>query len=141
MRRISLALGLALVLMAGAAWGQGRGRPANESFRVSWEPRTTGVISTIQGNVRNDSAVWVTDVRLQVEGLDGYTDSRGMTLYNAALSQNRAVAVRDALIQSGVRADGIDIGTFGTDRARCDESIVQCRLRDGRVEVLIRPTG
>jgi hypothetical protein len=68
--RVFLALGLALVLMAAAAWGQGPGPPANGSFRVSWEPRTTGVIPTIQGNVRNDSAVWVTDVRLQVEGLD-----------------------------------------------------------------------
>ena len=70
MTRVSLALGLALVLMAGAAWGQGPGQPANESFRVSWEPRTTGVIPTIQGHVRNNSAVWVTDVRLQVVGLD-----------------------------------------------------------------------
>ena len=68
--RVSLALGLALVLMAAAAWGQGAGQPANGSFRVSWEPRTTGVIPTIQGNVRNDSGVRVTDVRLQVEGLD-----------------------------------------------------------------------
>ena len=70
MKRVSLALGLALVLMAGAAWGQGPGRPANESFRVSWEPRTTGVIPTIQGHVRNNLAVWVTDVHLQVVGLD-----------------------------------------------------------------------
>jgi hypothetical protein len=68
--RVSIALGLALVLMASAAWGQGPGPPTNGSFRVSWEPRTTGVIPTIQGHVRNDSAVWVTDVRLRVEGLD-----------------------------------------------------------------------
>jgi len=74
-------------------------------------------------------------------GVDGYTDSRGATFYNGALSQRRAIAVRDALIQSGVPADRIDIGTFGTDRARCDESIVQCRQRDARVEVLVRPSS
>ena len=70
MKKVSLTLGIALVLMAAAAWGQGSGRPANGSFRLSWEPRTTGVVPTIQGHVRNDSAVWVTDVRLQVVGLD-----------------------------------------------------------------------
>jgi outer membrane protein OmpA-like peptidoglycan-associated protein len=74
-------------------------------------------------------------------GVDGYTDSRSMSFYNAALGQRRAMAVRDALVQSGVAPDRIEIGTFGTDRARCDESIVQCRQRDGRVQVLIRPTG
>src|SRR4029434_4159368 len=69
-KRVSLALGLALILMAGAAWGQGPGRPANESFRVRWEPRTTSVIPTIPGHVTNTLAVWVTDVHMQVGGLE-----------------------------------------------------------------------
>jgi outer membrane protein OmpA-like peptidoglycan-associated protein len=74
-------------------------------------------------------------------GIDGYTDSRGMTLYNPDLGQRRMVAVRNALIQSGVPADRIDLGTFGTDRPRCDESLLECRQRDGRVEVLVRPSS
>jgi len=74
-------------------------------------------------------------------GVDGYTDSRTLTFYNGPLGQRRAIAVRDALIQSGVPADRIEIGTFGSDRARCDESIVQCRQRDARVEVLIGPSS
>jgi outer membrane protein OmpA-like peptidoglycan-associated protein len=64
-----------------------------------------------------------------------------MTFYDGPLGQRRAIAVRDALIQSGVPADRIEIGTFGTDRARCDESIAQCRQWDARVEVLVRPSS
>jgi peptidoglycan-associated lipoprotein len=74
-------------------------------------------------------------------GVDAFTDSRTMSFYNNALNQNRAIAVREALIRSGVPPDRIDVGTFGTDRERCDESIVQCRQRDGRVQILIRQAG
>jgi outer membrane protein OmpA-like peptidoglycan-associated protein len=73
-------------------------------------------------------------------GVDGYTDSRSMSFYNSALAQHRAIAVRDALIRSGV-PDRIDIGAFGSDREGCDEAFVQCRQRDARVEVLVRPSG
>jgi hypothetical protein len=65
-----LGLGVALVLTTAVAWGQSRDRPASDSFRVTWQPRATGVLPTIEGHVYNASSVWVTDVRLQVEGLD-----------------------------------------------------------------------
>ena len=67
---LCLGLGVALVLTSPVAWGQGRGQPASESFRVTWQRRATGVVPTIEGHVYNASPVWVTDVRLQVEGLD-----------------------------------------------------------------------
>ena len=45
--------------------------PATTShwFRVSWAPPTDGA-GTIKGSVFNDSQYRVTDVRLQIEGLD-----------------------------------------------------------------------
>jgi hypothetical protein len=67
---MGLCLGLALVLTTAGAWGQDRRQPASDSFRVTWQPRATGVVPTIEGRVYNASLVWVTDVRLQVEGLD-----------------------------------------------------------------------
>jgi hypothetical protein len=79
MRR-SLTLGLALVLLTTAAWGQ-TGEPAAQRwFRVSWVPPTDGVVSTIKGSVFNDSPYRVTDVRLQVEGLDADHRSVGRRL-------------------------------------------------------------
>jgi hypothetical protein len=72
--RVSLALGLALVLMTGVAWGQSHNQSANGSFRVTWEPWKDGRAGTIHGHVYNDSPLRVTDVRLRVEGLsaDGH---------------------------------------------------------------------
>ena len=72
--RIYVALGFGLVLMAAAAWGQNRDRVPNDLFHVTWAPRALGVAPTIEGHVHNDSTLRVTDVRLQVEGLDA--DSR-----------------------------------------------------------------
>ena len=69
MRR-SLTFGLGLLLLATAAWGQTGELPAQRGFRVSWSPPTDGTVARIKGNVFNDSPYTVTDVRLQIEGLD-----------------------------------------------------------------------
>jgi hypothetical protein len=68
--RHSLTLGLALVLLTTVAWGQTDEQGAQRLFRVSWAPAADGVVSTIKGRVFNDSPYRVTNVRLQVEGLD-----------------------------------------------------------------------
>jgi hypothetical protein len=77
--RAAIALALALMLPTTVAWGQDRDRPANDSFRVSWEPETDSVTSRIEGRVHNDSHFRVTDVRLQVEGLNGDGQPVGQT--------------------------------------------------------------
>jgi len=68
--RASLALGLVLVLLTTAAWGQNTDGSANRWFRVSWEPSRDGAPFTIEGQVFSDSPYRVTNVRLQLEGLD-----------------------------------------------------------------------
>ena len=80
MMRRSLTLGLALVLLTTAAWGQTGEQGAPRWFRVSWTPPTDGVVSRIKGSVFNDSPYRVTDVRLQVEGLDADHHSVGRRL-------------------------------------------------------------
>src|SRR2546427_3627306 len=77
--RASLALGLVLVLLATAAWGQNADGSANRWFRVSWEPSRDGVPFTIEGQVFSDSPYRVTNVRLQVEGLDADSQPVGRT--------------------------------------------------------------
>jgi peptidoglycan-associated lipoprotein len=71
-------------------------------------------------------------------GIDGDTDTRGTTRYNANLNERRISAVRDALIQAGVPADRIETGAFGQERSNCNDTTPQCWQRDGRVEVLVR---
>jgi hypothetical protein len=77
--RAAIALALTLMLPTTAAWGQDGGRPANDSFRVSWEPETDPVSPRIEGRVHNDSLFRVTDVRLQVDGLDADGEPVGRT--------------------------------------------------------------
>ena len=79
----ALAIGLGLVLLTMPAWGQ-TGQTgeavAQHWFRVSWAPPTDGVVSSIKGSVFNDSPYRVTDVRLQIEGLDPDRQPVGRTL-------------------------------------------------------------
>ena len=81
-RTRALAYALGLVLLATAAWGQvgQTDEGAQRWFRVSWAPPTEGVVSSIKGSVFNDSPYRVTDVRLQVEGLDPDRQPVGQTL-------------------------------------------------------------
>lgn len=75
-------------------------------------------------------------------GIDGSTDLlRGTNQHNAALSQQRAANVRDALIRAGVSPDRIETGSFGAERAKCNDGNELCSQRDGRVEVLVRPAS
>ena len=76
----ALTFALALVLLTTAAWGQTDEQGAQRWFRVSWAPPVDGVVSTIKGSVFNDSPYRVTDVRLQVEGLDADRHSVGRRL-------------------------------------------------------------
>jgi len=80
----ALAVGLGLVLLTMPAWGQteqaGEQSAQTGWFRVSWAPPTEGVVSSIKGSVFNDSPYRVTDVRLQVEGLDPDRQPVGRTL-------------------------------------------------------------
>src|SRR6266850_748827 len=65
----ALVFALAFGLLTTAARAQDH--PGNSRFRVSWEPRIEGGVPTIEGRVHNDSPYRVTNVRLQIEGLDG----------------------------------------------------------------------
>jgi hypothetical protein len=78
----ALTFGLGLVLLTTTAWGQ-TGQTGDQAaqpwFRVSWAPSTDDVVSSIKGSVFNDSPYRVTDVRLQVEGLDADRRPVGQT--------------------------------------------------------------
>jgi hypothetical protein len=68
-RHVLVGLGIALMLVATAAWGQDQ-RPAADVFRVSLQPETDPVASRMEGRIHNDSGFRVTNVRLHVEGVD-----------------------------------------------------------------------
>jgi outer membrane protein OmpA-like peptidoglycan-associated protein len=69
--------------------------------------------------------------------LEGYTDSIGSDTYNQGLSERRAAAVKDYLVQHGV--DGARIQTSGHGEANpiADNATQEGRFQNRRVEILI----
>ncbi len=69
------------------------------------------------------------NVRFTVEG---HCDERGSTEYNIVLGQNRAEAVKTALVQAGVPADRIKTVSYGKEKPVCTEANEQCWQQNRR---------
>jgi outer membrane protein OmpA-like peptidoglycan-associated protein len=77
------------------------------------------------------------DVRARNLIVEGHTDSQGSTSYNQDLSQRRADAVRDYLIQKGYPADRIQARGIGEGRPIADNASPEGRANNRRVEIVI----
>ena len=64
--------------------------------------------------------------------IEGHCDSRGSTEYNLALGDNRAGAVKNALVQGGIAADRIRTISYGKERPFCTEENEQCWQQNRR---------
>ena len=64
--------------------------------------------------------------------VEGHCDERGSTEYNIALGDNRAQAVKNALVQSGVPANRIKTISYGKEKPFCTESNEQCWQQNRR---------
>jgi outer membrane protein OmpA-like peptidoglycan-associated protein len=69
--------------------------------------------------------------------VEGHTDSQGSEAYNQGLSQRRADAVRDYLVQSGYPADHIQSRGRGKDSPIASNSSAEGRANNRRVEIVI----
>ncbi len=69
--------------------------------------------------------------------IEGHTDSRGGDNLNQALSQQRAEAVRDALVAAGVDADRLEAVGFGKDRPVASNDSEDGRARNRRVDIVV----
>ena len=69
--------------------------------------------------------------------IEGYTDSVGNESYNLGLSERRAQAVRDALVQRGVASARISAQGFGKAHPVADNGLADGRAMNRRVEIVI----
>jgi outer membrane protein OmpA-like peptidoglycan-associated protein len=69
--------------------------------------------------------------------IEGYTDSTGSEAYNLELSQRRAEAVRNFLVQNGVEASRITATGYGEASPVAPNGTEAGRLQNRRVEVVI----
>jgi outer membrane protein OmpA-like peptidoglycan-associated protein len=70
-------------------------------------------------------------------GVEGYTDSTGSEAFNQTLSEQRAVSVRDYLVQQGVSADAITATGMGESNPVASNSTVAGRQKNRRVEIIV----
>lgn len=69
--------------------------------------------------------------------IEGYTDSVGNEAYNLSLSERRAQAVRDALVERGVGSARITARGYGKAHPVADNSTPDGRAMNRRVEIVI----
>lgn len=69
----------------------------------------------------------------------GHTDSTGPLAYNQRLSERRAAAVRDVLVEAGVEAGRIELRGFGMTRPVASNADGTGRAMNRRVEFIFTP--
>lgn len=64
--------------------------------------------------------------------VEGHCDERGSTEYNLALGDNRASAVKNALVAGGISADRVKTVSYGKEKPFCTEHTEQCWQQNRR---------
>mgnify|MGYP001765789444 FL=1 len=71
--------------------------------------------------------------------VEGHTDSRGSNAYNMDLSQRRANAVKNLLVQRNVAESRVEVIGYGEDMPVATNDTEAGRLKNRRVEIKIAP--
>ena len=126
-------------LMAGGDLPPSSKRGNNEVYTLGGDAFGSGQATLTAGAAASVQAL---AVYLQAGGnasirVDGHTDSQGQPEANRELSQRRADAVRQALIDAGVSASRIRAVGHGADEPVADNGTAEGRARNRRVEVLV----
>ena len=70
--------------------------------------------------------------------VEGHTDSKGTATYNQKLSENRAQAVVDYLVEQGVKAENLSAIGYGKSRPVTDNSTEELRHQNRRIEFRLK---
>ena len=84
-----------------------------------------------QSSIQADAAFLQQHPNINVT-IEGHCDERGSTEYNLALGDNRASAVKNALVGAGIAADRIKTASLGKERPFCTESNEACWQQNRR---------
>ena len=70
--------------------------------------------------------------------IEGHTDARGLSQHNQELSERRARAVKDFLVEAGVNPDRLSVVGFGESRPRNSEGDGESHGANRRVEFRVK---
>jgi outer membrane protein OmpA-like peptidoglycan-associated protein len=91
-------------------------------------------------NIRKISAVLKQYPDHQIS-IEGYTDSTGSDAFNQQLSENRARAVRDALVAGGLDSTAIAVHGYGKANPVATNTTPDGRQQNRRVEIVVLGAG
>ncbi len=108
---------------------------------VNFEPVYFGFDSTVvpQGELGKIDAVaqHLTEKTDRVVVVEGHCDDRGSNEYNMSLGENRAIIIRNYLVQNGISADRIQTRSYGEEKPAAVGSDESAWSRNRRGEFAI----
>ena len=126
-------------LMAGGKLPPSRQSNRGEVFTLSGEAFASGKAS-LTGSAAGSLRALATYIAAAPTGaivIEGHTDSQGKAEANRKLSQQRAEAVKDALVAGGVPAASIKASGRGSAQPVADNKTAGGRAKNRRVEITI----
>ena len=106
-----------------------------ETNKAAIKPESGSLLEEITNVIKQNPQI----KRLSIEG---HTDSTGADKHNQKLSEQRAAAVRDHLVQHGVEAERLSSRGWGKSKPIGDNSTAVGREENRRVEfVIVEQTG
>lgn len=105
-----------------------------ESVSFETNSATLSMMSSIQ---LDDFARIIQQYGNKMIAIEGHTDNTGDASYNLSLSEQRAQAIRDALVARGVNPSRIIIQGFGETRPLTGNFTRTGRQKNRRVEIII----
>lgn len=108
-----------------------------DEVKITFAPGATELDDEAQKIVRRIATVLRTCGFVAVD-ISGHTDSRGRDSMNRELSQQRAAAVRTALVAAGVPAATLTAAGYGEDRPIADNGDAAGREANRRIEFSLR---
>jgi outer membrane protein OmpA-like peptidoglycan-associated protein len=128
-------------------------RGGTASDKVSIEVAPLRVLADVQfdldkATLRPDALRTLTEALKQLNDtptihlhIEGYASPEGTPEYNKALSQRRAVAVREYLTGRGIDPSRLTVTSYGEERLKYDTSQEATRALNRRAALIIDPTG
>lgn len=71
--------------------------------------------------------------------VEGHCDERGSSTYNFVLAEKRAKAVRNYLVDLGIKGDRLTVVSYGKERPFCNDHSESCHQQNRRGHIVIKP--
>lgn len=129
---------LAALAKLAAVKEEPRGVVITLSGSVLFASNQTVLLPAAQGKLDQVAEVLLSTRERNIT-IEGHTDSQGSDSHNMTLSQGRADAVRNYLVQKGYGADLVIANGLGEGRPVADNNSAEGRANNRRVEIIIAP--